>query len=34
MGYSAAVGIVMLLAITVLATVVVRRFEALRGVSE
>jgi multiple sugar transport system permease protein len=34
MGYSAAVGIVMLLGITVLATVVVRRFEALRGVSE
>jgi multiple sugar transport system permease protein len=33
MGYSAAVGVVMLIAISVLATVVVRRFEALRGVS-
>jgi multiple sugar transport system permease protein len=33
MGYSAAVGIVMLVAISILATVVVRRFEATRGVS-
>jgi multiple sugar transport system permease protein len=33
-GYSAAVGIVMLVMISLLATVVVRRFEALRGVSE